>query len=101
MSSQEVPESGRSGGAYTFMNDLDDAPDTITVDMFSRYAVAYVEIEGADADCTPKCSLCHICQTFLGIGYFIWLAIGLAVIVVVILAVLRRRKDEEQEGRRG
>ena len=48
---------------------------------------------GADA----KCGLCHICPTFLGICYFVWLAVILIVIVIVILAVLRRKKEEEPE----
>ena len=89
-------------GAYTFMDDLDDAPDTITVstDLFSSYAIAYVETEGAGADSGAKCGLCHICPTFLGICYFIWLAIIIAVIAIVVFAVLRRKKEEEPEERR-
>ncbi len=89
-------------GEYTFMNDLDDAPDTITVstDLFSSYAIAYVETEGAGADNGAKCELCHICPTFLGICYFIWLAIIIAVIVIIIFVVLHRKKEEEPEGRR-
>ena len=87
-------------GGYTFMNDLDDAPDTITVstDMFSSYAIAYVETGSTDTD--GKCGLCHICPTFLGLCYFIWLAFILAVMAVVIFVALRRRKGEETEGQR-
>ena len=87
-------------GTYTFMNDLDDAPDTITVstDMFSSYAIAYVETGSTDTD--GKCGLCHICPTFLGNCYFIWLAFILAVMAVVIFVALRRRKGEETEGQR-
>lgn len=82
-------------GEYTIMNDLDDTPDTITVstELFSSYAIAYAETDGADTD--AKCGLCHICPTFLGICCFIWLAIILAVIVVVVILVLRPRKEEE------
>ena len=82
-------------GEYTIMNDLDDTPDTITVstELFSSYAIAYAETDGADTD--AKCGLCHICPTFLGICCFIWLAIILAVMVVVVILVLRRRKEEE------
>ncbi len=82
-------------GEYTFMNDLDDEPDTITVstDLFSSYAIAYVETDGAEADKEVKCGLCHICPTLLGICYFIWLAVILAVVLIVILVVWRRRKD--------
>lgn len=85
-------------GEYAFMNDLDDVPDTITIstDMFSSYAIAYVETDESKADDSAKCGLCHICSTFLGICYFIWLA-ALAVIFIVIFAVLRRRKKEEPD----
>lgn len=85
-------------GEHTLLRDLDGAPDTITVstDMFSSYAIAYEETEGAGAD--RKCGLCHICPTFLGICYFIWLAVILAVAGIVIYVVLRRRKEEETEG---
>lgn len=85
-------------GEYAFMNDLDDVPDTITIstDMFSSYAIAYVETDESKADDSAKCGLCHICPTFLGICYFIWLA-ALAVIFIVIFAVLRRRKKEEPD----
>lgn len=84
-------------GEYTFMNDLDDVQDTITVstELFSSYAIAYVETDDTGAD--AKCGLCHICPTFLGICYFVWLAVILIVIVIVILAVLRRKKEEEPE----
>lgn len=90
-------------GEYTFMNDMDEAPDTITVstDLFSSYAIAYVETEGAGADSGAKCGLCHICPTFLGICYFIWLAFILAVIAIVVFVVLRRKKEDEPEERKG
>ncbi len=87
-------------GEYTFMNDIDDTPETITIstELFSSYAIAYVEMDGTDTD--AKCGLCHICPTFLGICYFIWLAIILVVIVMIILVVLRRKKKEEMEGQK-
>lgn len=87
-------------GEYTFMNDIDDKPETITIstELFSSYAIAYVQTDSAGAD--AKCGLCHICPTFLGICYFIWLAFVLAVIAIVIFVILRRRKKEEQEGHR-
>ena len=46
-------------GTYTFMNDLDDVPDTITVstDMFSSYAIAYVETDGTDSATSARPSL--------------------------------------------
>ena len=60
-------------GEYTFMSDMDDEPDTITVstDMFSSYAIAYVETDETGADEVQKCGLCHICPTFLGMQSFI------------------------------
>ncbi len=84
-------------GAYTFMNDLDDVPDTITVstDLFSSYAIACAETEGAGAD--AKCGLCHICPTFLGICCLIWLAFISAAVAIVVFVVLRRKKEEEKE----
>lgn len=87
-------------GEYTFMDDMDDASDTITVstDLFSSYAIAYVETEGG-ADSGAKCGLCHICPTFLGICYFIWLAFIIAVIAIVVFVVLHRKKEEEKKER--
>ena len=85
-------------GEYTFMNDIDDTPETITIrtELFSSYAIAYVETDGTSAD--AKCGLCHICPTFLGICYFIWQAFILAVMAIVIFVAARRRREEEQKG---
>ncbi len=83
-------------GEYAFMNDLDGAPDTITIstELFSSYAIAYAQTEGAGAD--GKCGLCHICPTFLGICCFVWLAVIL-LIMVVLFVLLRKKKEEEEE----
>lgn len=83
-------------GEYAFMNDLDDTPDTITIstELFSSYAIAYAQTEGAGAD--GKCGLCHICPTFLGICCFVWLAVIL-LIMVVLFVLLRKKKEEEEE----
>ena len=81
-------------GTYTFMNDLDDVPDTITVstDMFSSYAIAYVETGSTDTD--GKCGLCHICPTFFGVCYFIWLILlAAATAAIVVIVVLKRKKE--------
>lgn len=88
-------------GEYIVMNDLDDEPDAITIctDLFSSCAIAYVETEEAEAD--AKCGVCHICPTFLGVCYFIWLAVILAVMLIVIRVVWRRRKEEEPGERKG
>ncbi|MDE6389249.1 MAG: InlB B-repeat-containing protein [Lachnospiraceae bacterium] len=83
-------------GVSTFMNDMDDEPSTITVstDLFSSYAIAYVQAEGTG----HKCGLCHICPTFLGICYFIWLAIIIALILISWIVIRRNsRKQDEQE----
>ena len=83
-------------GIHTLMNDMDYEPSTITVstDLFSSYAIAYVQAEGTG----HKCSLCHICPTFLGICYFIWLAIIIVLALLVIYLIIRRkRKKEENE----
>lgn len=79
-------------GEYTVMNDLDDAPDTITVstELFSSYAIAYVEA-GQSGD-GAKCGLCHICPTLLGICCFIWLIL-IAAAVIVMIALLKRRSS--------
>lgn len=101
---EKLQEKGRSyviirahDGVPTFMNDMDDEPDTITVstDLFSSYAIAYVQAEGTG----HKCGLCHICPTFLGICYFVWLAIIL-VLILIIWIIIRRNsgKQDKQEG---
>ena len=86
-------------GEHTLLNDLDDAPDTITIhtERFSSYAIAYVEGEEAATGGMPKCGLCHICPTFLGICCFIWLAVIAAVILIMIL-VLRGKKRRQASG---
>ena len=86
-------------GEYTFMNDLDNAPETITVstDLFSSYAIAYVETDGVEADKEAKCGLCHICPTFLGICYFIWLAVIIALVLIIYIIWRKKRQKEEQE----
>ena len=83
-------------GAFTLLEDLDDKAETITIQtsMFSVYAIAYAAEDGTLAN--GKCSLCHICPTFLGICYFIWLAVIVAAVIIVVL-LLRRRKKEENE----
>ena len=82
-------------GGCDLLHDMDEAEDTITIstDLFSSYAIAYIESDGMHTG--AKCGLCHICPTFLGICYFIWLVVILAVIVIFV--VLRRKKEEEQK----
>ncbi len=80
---------------------MDDMPDTITVvtDMFSSYAIAYRQADGMGSSIineTGKCGLCHICPTFLGICYFIWLGLTVAVVHVVVFLVLGRKEETEE-----
>ena len=105
-----IPEELQSGGRefyiirahngeYTFMNDLDDAPDTITVstDLFSSYAIAYVETDETGLDDGAECGLCHICPTFLGICYFIWLAVIIALVLILYIIWRKKRQKEEKQ----
>lgn len=82
-------------GEHTFMRDMDSEPDTITIstDMFSSYAIAYVQAEGKG----DRCGLCHICPTFLGICYFIWLAIIILAVLIIWLVIRKKRKEEGEE----
>ena len=81
-------------GAHTFMKDMDDVSGTITIrtEVFSSYAIAYVETDGAGADEGQKCSLCHICPTFLGLCCFVWLA--MIVLIMIVMIILLRKKKE-------
>ncbi len=81
-------------GECTLLRDLDDMTEIITIETecFSTYAIAYRLADGS----AGQCSLCHICPTFLGICYLIWLAVMTAVIIIVVI-VLRRRKDKEPQ----
>lgn len=87
-------------GEYLLMEDLDEAPETITIqtEAFSTYAILYQMQEGGEKKLAAKCSLCHICPTFLGICYFIWLAIIIALILIIWIVIRRNnRKQDEQE----
>lgn len=83
-------------GQYTLLADMDDDPDTITIctDMFSTYAIAYEQVGGTGEN--HECGLCHICPTFLGICYFVWLAIILAVVLSIWIVLLRNRGEKEE-----
>lgn len=84
-------------GEYTLLTDMDDAPDTVTIhtDRFSAYAIAYKHVNPASQNC--KCSLCHICPTFLGICYFVWLILIMAVLLIVWRVVQRNRNVGEKQ----
>lgn len=83
-------------GEHTFMHDLDEEPDTITIstDMFSSYAIAYVATGGGNGG--SVCGLCHICPTFLGVCCFIWLAVVTVVILFTAAVILRRKRKGKQ-----
>lgn len=42
-----------------------------------------------------KCALCHICPTFLGVCYFVWLILIAAAVTaaIVVIVVLKRKKE--------
>ena len=82
-------------GECTLLQDLDDAAETITIETerFSTYAIAYQLRADQNGG---RCGLCHICPTFLGICYFIWLLL-IAAIAVLLILILRRRKDKEPQ----
>ena len=80
-------------GNCTLLTDMDEKPDTITIctDMFSTYAIAYGQV-GED----HKCGLCHICPTFLGICYFVWLAVLVAVCLIIWIVIRRNRNNKKK-----
>ena len=84
-------------GEYTLLTDMDDAPDTVTIhtDRFSAYAIAYRQVSRTPQ--AGKCSLCHICPTFLGICYFVWLILIMAVILIVWRVIRRNRNVSENQ----
>lgn len=83
-------------GKYTFMDDLDDQPDTITIrtDRFSSYAIAFMDTGDT------RCWLCHICPTFLGICCFVWLAAFILVILVLVVVNLLWKKEKKDKKKR-
>lgn len=85
------------GGEYTLLRDTDDASDTITVstNLFSCYAIAYVETGETGVGAGHKCGLCHICPTFLGICYFIWLLIVVLLALIICFSVRRKGREEK------
>ena len=95
----ELVENGRTfyvirahGGEYTLLTDMDDDPETVTIrtDLFSAYALAYRQADGTGE--SGRCGLCHVCPTFLGICYFIWLIMIVAVVATGII-LLRKKKN--------
>ena len=84
-------------GKYTLLEDMDEEPDTITIctDMFSTYAIAYEQADGTGDN--PKCRLCHICPTFLGICYFEWLLIIMVVVLIIWFDIRKKRKEQETQ----
>ena len=84
-------------GEYTLLTDMDDAPDTVTIhtDRFSAYAIAYRQVSRTPQ--AGKCSLCHICPTFLGICYFVWLILIMAVLLIIWRVIRRNRNVRENQ----
>ena len=87
-------------GEYTLLNDMDSAPETVTIstNLFSAYAIAFKQVDTDQAqEGNTKCGLCHICPTFLGICCFIWLAVIVAAVIIVIVIIVLRRKNKQAE----
>ena len=84
-------------GEYTLLTDMDDAPDTVTIhtDRFSAYAIAYKQVSRTPQ--AGKCNLCHICPTFLGICYFVWLILIMAVLLIIWKVIRRNRNVRENQ----
>ena len=84
-------------GEYTLLTDMDDAPDTVTIhtDRFSAYAIAYRQVSRTPQ--AGKCNLCHICPTFLGICYFVWLILIMAVLLIIWRVIRRNRNVRENQ----
>lgn len=84
-------------GEYTLLTDMDDAPDTVTIhtDRFSAYAIAYKQVSRTPQ--AGKCNLCHICPTFLGICYFVWLILIMAVLLIIFRVIRRNRNVRENQ----
>lgn len=84
-------------GEYLLLEDLDDAPETITIqtEAFSTYAILYQMQEGIGKP-SAKCGLCHICPTFLGICYFLWLAIFIALVLIIYIIIRKKNRQEEE-----
>ena len=89
-------------GEYLLMEDLDETPETITIqtEAFSTYAVLYQMRDGTGEKSAAKCSLCHICPTFLGICCFIWLAIIIALILIIWVVIRRKYKEKEEQDKK-
>ena len=84
-------------GEYTLLTDMDDAPDTVTIhtDRFSAYAIAYRQVSRTPQ--AGKCNLCRICPTFLGICYFVWLILIMAVLLIIWRVIRRNRNVRENQ----
>ncbi len=82
-------------GEYMLMSDMDDVKETITIQtgLFSTYAIAY-QLKGAEGG---KCSLCHICPTFLGICCFIWLLLAVVILTVLTGIFIKTRRNYRKE----
>jgi len=100
--SKELMEDGREfyiirshEGEYTLLRDMDDEPDTITIstNLFSAYALAYEQADEAGE--RHKCGLCHLCPTFLGMCYFIWLAVVILSIVLLLIILYKIKRHKE------
>lgn len=117
----DVPEDIQGAESYymmrlhddeiTLLPDLDQDPDTVTIasDRFSTYMLMYVaaaqeivlpEPEAVEEEEPeeegPKCHVCHMCPTFLGICLFIWLIILVGAIIFILTVYFHLKKNKEE-----
>ena len=87
-------------GQSTLLKDIDEDADTITIStgQFSTYALMYndapVVATNVDLTSSAKCTFCHMCPTFLGICYFVWLFIF--AVIVTMYTTYRTQKRHEK-----
>lgn len=89
-------------GVSTLLEDLDDDDDTITIStgQFSTYALMFDDVSevpvavNVNLTAPEKCQICHVCPTFLGICYFVWLAIITVAAGSIMLYMTLRKKND-------
>lgn len=105
----EIPESlrGLSANYYVMrvhegdcqlLEDKDESEETITIEtsLFSSYAIVYEPESGEVGAGKGKCSLCHLCPTFLGVCCFVWLAIAAVAMFAGAGILIMWKKKEKQ-----
>lgn len=106
----------RRGGAFRgkqnqLLRDLDDAPETITIEinLFSAYVIIYQAEEGFSRNERDKgetdtkkgnaaCGLYNNCLTYSGICRFVWLAALLLSVAFTVLFIRQKKRKNAPEG---